>query len=908
MAVKAFELFGEVSLKGDKTTLSGLKSISGQVNVTTKDLGNLRSEIDKTSKAHSNFSQGFLSSFGIQRGNGIGALLGSGAGNLLQSGAKALYGHITDQMEKGMDFADQIQQWKFAFKDLLGETEGIAHLRDLLKFGKDSAFATADVIDYAQQLEAVGIKTKEAIPIITALGDTIAAAGKFNPQNMQSAVTAIMQMLSMNRVGGQEMRQQLGQVVANPWGFMARGLGVSEEKARTLAESDQLNAQSAIRIMIAEMAKEKGGLLEKLVPNTISGAKAQRDDQLLFLSAASMLGQAGPGGDLLGTPGGAFAQYLSNVKTQTGLYSGPQAAAIGQHLGSTAEMYYGAIGTLEQNAFQSDWLTDLLHGDPTSANKKLESLGQMIPKGLSDGIYSSTETVIKAADSAMGTNVWKTLEDFWETHSPSKKTMRMGEDVGDGFRLGLEKALSDPRVKAMLDVIGFAEGTDNKHGYATKVGGGNQGDLSQKNRSVVNLGGGLKSSASGRYQFLNSTWDALAQQLGLTDFSPHSQDLAATKLLQDSGALTMLQKGDFKGAVAAARKTWASFPGAGYGQGERTMGSLEKVFQNSLAIGGSPVTSTNPVPVQIVDFGNSVPLDIGESFGYGSSIFKKGANTSGLKTLGPNSIPKGMLLDRTISDSVPVNAGNIFGHDDPLTTTGLMLNEKALMLKKPLELLTDVVTEAAGGLGNAKEQIEADFGPAIKAGKAKKGKRDKLFDAAFTKEGVAGDFESGFTSLLSGLGHDKPMSLLKQFGLGMLQDIQGRISHDISAQLTGAIFGGRGEDGKLTGGLFGGAGNGSGGLLSSIFGKLFGGFRASGGSMSSGRFYVAGENGPELISGPGHVYNSSQTHGMMAGGGDTVIVAFGDRQIGRATDAYSRTPKGRRAKVVTAKYERLLRA
>jgi hypothetical protein len=71
---------------------------------------------------------------------------------------------------------------------------------------------------------------------------------------------------------------------------------------------------------------------------------------------------------------------------------------------------------------------------------------------------------------------------------------------------------------------------------------------------------------------------------------------------------------------------------------------------------------------------------------------------------------------------------------------------------------------------------------------------------------------------------------------------------------------------------------GGGGFLSGVLGKLFGGFRASGGSMSSGSFYVAGEHGPELISGPGHVHNASQTRSMMGGGSQPQRFIFVDDQ------------------------------
>lgn len=912
MAIKAFELFGTIELK-DQKLKSGLQAATHEFQqFETKAKGHLKNVENSFSKFGSNFNQGFLSSFNIQRGSGLGSLLGSAGGNLLQSGVKALYGHVTDAMQAGMDFADKVQAWKFGFTSLMNdEAKGVAHLRELMKFGKDSPFETQDVIDYAQGLEAVKVKASEVIPMLEGMGGALAKAGKFNKENLFGTYTAIQQILSKGTVSAEEMQRQLGQYIPNPYGYAARGfnrLGYRDDKGheftdpsiRQYSSDGRFNPDAFVRIMVDQFREESKGLLEKFVSGTISGTQAQLEDTKLFLFAQSMLG----GGDMLGTPGGAYAQRLQNLKTQTQLYSGPEAQKIGSHLGDTASLYYKAVGTLEENAFQSDWFTDLLHGDTASANKKLEQLGGFIPEGLGKGIFSGAKMVVDAADSTLGTNIWKSLEDFWETHSPSKRSERMGAAVGEGFRIGLEKALSDPRVKAMLDVIGFSEGTDKRHGYATKVGGANQGDLSQKNRSIVNLGGGLKSSASGRYQFLNKTWDSLAEQLGLTDFSEHSQDLAAVKLLSDSGALKKLQAGDFQGAVTAARKTWASFPGAGYGQGERSMGSLEKVFANSLAVGGSPVTARNPVPVAIVDFGNSVAVDL-----------KTMRPAQSLPMVGGGRLPSLQTPVGLIKDTVPVNAGSIYAQEQPLKTSMVYLTESALMLKKPLDLLGDSATSATAGLaGLSKEQLEAEFGPAIKDG-GKKKKKDKLFDSAFTREGVAGDFESGLTGLLGNLGWEKPGSLAKQFGIGLLRDIQGRMAHDFSAMITGAIFGGRGEDGKLTGGLFGGKGFDLGGIFSGIsglFGKLFGGFRASGGSMSSGRFYVAGENGRELIAGPGHVYNNRETEQMMNGGGGSdphyTIVAIGDREVGRAVDAYRNTGRGRRARLIEGRYNRKIMA
>jgi lysozyme len=85
----------------------------------------------------------------------------------------------------------------------------------------------------------------------------------------------------------------------------------------------------------------------------------------------------------------------------------------------------------------------------------------------------------------------------------------------------------------------------------------------------IQRSGKYASDAAGRYQFLSTTWDGL----GLPNFSPSNQDKGALKLLAPH-VLQAIDKGDFAIAFHGARKTWASLPGAGYGQPEKKMKTL----------------------------------------------------------------------------------------------------------------------------------------------------------------------------------------------------------------------------------------------------------------------------------------------------------------------------------------------
>lgn len=114
---------------------------------------------------------------------------------------------------------------------------------------------------------------------------------------------------------------------------------------------------------------------------------------------------------------------------------------------------------------------------------------------------------------------------------------------------------SDPKMRLVLDTIARSEGTYGSDSYSTKFGGAKVSHSKGKDRTVVK-----GSSAHGRYQFMNKTWDSLKDSLELKGFSPLEQDIAALKLLDDSGALTEFQNGNDKEGVFKASKIWAALP------------------------------------------------------------------------------------------------------------------------------------------------------------------------------------------------------------------------------------------------------------------------------------------------------------------------------------------------------------
>ncbi|MEQ9770878.1 lysozyme [Pectobacterium jejuense] len=148
----------------------------------------------------------------------------------------------------------------------------------------------------------------------------------------------------------------------------------------------------------------------------------------------------------------------------------------------------------------------------------------------------------------------------------------------------LGDALNNPHARSYLDAISRAEGTSGymNSGYHTMFGGGQVASLADHPRQLKDFqqtdGTWNKTSAAGRYQFTQKSWDEAAAALGLNDFSPKSQDMAALWLIQRAGQLDNVLSGDFMTATNNLGGVWASLPSSPYAQPKRSQAEMEAYY------------------------------------------------------------------------------------------------------------------------------------------------------------------------------------------------------------------------------------------------------------------------------------------------------------------------------------------
>lgn len=183
----------------------------------------------------------------------------------------------------------------------------------------------------------------------------------------------------------------------------------------------------------------------------------------------------------------------------------------------------------------------------------------------------------------------------------------------------------EQNIQKFLDFIGKAEGAD----YDIIVGGTAKNpkrftDFSKHPRVVGIVTDRGPSTAAGRYQITAQTYDGFAKKLGITDFSPQSQDRIAIAIIQKEGALDDVKAGRFDAAIAKLGGRWESFPSSKTGN-KRSPEWVAKELKIPLAARTPALqnTATNPTaiaPTQSVSQSDLLISDLQKEEKYGGFV------------------------------------------------------------------------------------------------------------------------------------------------------------------------------------------------------------------------------------------------------------------------------------------------
>lgn len=379
-----------------------------------------RMEQDAKSSAGS-IARSFVGSFSsiIQTAAGV---LG---GNLLTGAVSKLASGLKDEVTTGFNFLDLQERSKIAFATIfrnagLSAEEAAAkadrHLKDLFDFGAKTPFRTEQLIGLSQQLQAVGFKAGEVIPMLTAIGDAVAGLGG-DPEKMQRIITQLGQIKTTAKVSGEDLRV-LAEAGVPAWRYLAEYAGKSVEQVQALAQKNRLDADVAVKVIVAGMGRDFQGLM-KATEGTYSSMWSTIED--LNQQRAAQ----------------AFKPTFEEVKKG-------QAAAIAGLQSGAAEGF--AQGAADVQKLILGGFDKMLSGIATGDFKQLgfgalESVVTGAKEG-AKGLYD--------AGSKAGEQLERGWRDRMEQHSPSQVMLGLGFQTGESLLFGFLKGVQD---KATLERI-----------------------------------------------------------------------------------------------------------------------------------------------------------------------------------------------------------------------------------------------------------------------------------------------------------------------------------------------------------------------------------------------------------------------------------------------------------------------
>lgn len=162
----------------------------------------------------------------------------------------------------GLNTAADMEQANVAFTTMLGSAEAAkTHMRELADFSAKTPFELKGVISMSRQLQGMGFAADEVKPLMTAVGDSVAAMGG-GAVELERVTRALGQMKAKGKVSAEEM-MQLSEIGINGWELLASATGKSVSEVQKLASEGKITADvfiKAFKNMQGPLAKFKGAM------------------------------------------------------------------------------------------------------------------------------------------------------------------------------------------------------------------------------------------------------------------------------------------------------------------------------------------------------------------------------------------------------------------------------------------------------------------------------------------------------------------------------------------------------------------------------------------------------------------------------------------------------------------------
>jgi len=174
-----------------------------------------------------------------------------------------------------LDYSSKLEQAKIGFTTMTGSAvTAQKHLEDLQKFAATTPFRFDELVTASQQLQGVGFKSTQIIPILKDVGNALSAAGRIG--DLPFAIKALGDIQAKGKLAGQEIIQ-LANAGIPIRDVLAKELGVTTAQVIKMGEDGQISADMVFSAL-HKLSESRFGDAMAAQSKTFAGAMSNIGD------------------------------------------------------------------------------------------------------------------------------------------------------------------------------------------------------------------------------------------------------------------------------------------------------------------------------------------------------------------------------------------------------------------------------------------------------------------------------------------------------------------------------------------------------------------------------------------------------------------------------------------------------
>lgn len=401
-------------------------------------------------------------------GSGIADVFG---GNLASSAVATLSSAFVDGARAVVQYSAKMEQTKIGFETLMGGAVAAnRHLDELKKFAAETPFEFEGLTAASRRFQNVGLSAQRVVPIMTAVGDAVAAAGG-SSETLDRVTLAISQIQAKSKVSAEEINQ-LAEAGVGGWRILSDQLGKSTADVMKLAEQGKISSDVFLQAF-ENFSKQNYGDSMKRQSKTFSGALSTIQDTIMTASSTAFE-------PLYEKFSGLAVEASEKVQAQGDDFNAV-GVIIGEYLvaGATAAVAMGAVNissALARNVksqftenpetfFPMKFAEVVSEGFAKGLGYEVDLFGKNVKSAVNPALQQTDDVLKKIKDSASAApSLAKKMEvEELNKHLADTKMRLAGLSLnfGGGLFSALSAATIDPISDALREMAKNAGGIPN---------------------------------------------------------------------------------------------------------------------------------------------------------------------------------------------------------------------------------------------------------------------------------------------------------------------------------------------------------------------------------------------------------------------------------------------------------------